>query len=62
VFAAGEETIDETRSQLAKQGFYMEQTAAVAFAVLTEIVEAASPSDAEPIVVLLTGHGLKTDP
>ena len=51
-----EEEIERARNQLACQGFYVEETAAVAVAALKDIPVAAS----ELVVVPLTGHGLKT--
>lgn len=60
ILAVEEETIGQTRSQLAQRGFHMENTSVVAFAVLTRIVETLLPPVVGPIAVLLTGHGLKT--
>jgi threonine synthase len=62
LLAVEEEAIGQTRVQLAQRGFHMEDTSAVAFAVLTTIAETSLPPDAGPVVVLLTGHGLKTCP
>jgi threonine synthase len=44
------------RDQLARKGFYVEMTSAVAWQALIELVEQLP----EPIVVVLTGTGLKT--
>jgi threonine synthase len=54
-----EQQIEQARNQLARQGFYVEGTSAVAVAAVTELSQ--TPNSA-PLVVLLTGHGLKTDP
>jgi threonine synthase len=58
VLTITEEEIERTRNQLARQGFYVEETAAVAVAALTDLPLTA----VEPLVVPLTGHGLKTAP
>ena len=60
IFCAGEEEILAARNQLARRGFYVEETAAAALAVLPDLGELLSGSAGEPIVVPLTGHGLKT--
>jgi threonine synthase len=49
--------IEQARNQLARLGFYVEGTSAVAVAAMAELPQA--PASA-PLVVLLTGHGLKT--
>jgi threonine synthase len=60
VLAAQEEDIGQTRNRMAERGFHMEDTSAVAFAVLTQVLEMLPPPGSGPIAVLLTGHGLKT--
>ncbi len=60
VLTVAEEEIERTRNQLAHQGFYVEETAAVAVAALTDLPEILPLSASEPVVVPLTGHGLKT--
>ncbi len=56
VLTITEGEIEHARNQLARQGFYVEETAAVPVAALKDIPVSAS----EPVVVPLTGHGLKT--
>lgn len=55
-----EEAILETRDALAKRGFYVEETSAVAVAALQELVDISAAAGGETSVVILTGHGLKT--
>lgn len=55
-------TVDEAQiqagqSELARLGFYVEPTSAVAWAALTQILDQARPEDA--VVVMLTGSGFK---
>jgi threonine synthase len=52
-----EQQLEQARNQLARQGFYVEGTSAVAVAAMTELSQAPFSG---PPVVLLTGHGLKT--
>jgi threonine synthase len=47
-------------AQLARCGFYVEETAAAAVAALPRLRDQLDTSPEEPIVVPLTGHGLKT--
>jgi threonine synthase len=54
-----EQTI-AARRQLAQRGFYVEDTSAVAVAALSQLPGAAWTSNDKPMVVLMTGHGLKT--
>jgi threonine synthase len=54
-----EEKILKARNQLARDGFYVEETSAVAMAALHELGSALSVG--ELIVVPVTGHGLKTN-
>ena len=58
VFSVAEEEIEQARNQLARLGFYVESTSAVPVAALSRLPHA--PAD-KPLVVLLTGHGLKTN-
>jgi threonine synthase len=58
VFSVTEKEILEARNQLARCGFYAEETAAVATAALGELRSVLSPG--ELVVVPVTGHGLKT--
>ncbi len=53
--AVDEEDILWGRDQLARRGFYVETTSAVVWKALTEVIADAL----EPIVVVLTGSGLK---
>jgi threonine synthase len=62
VLAVEEEVIRQTRTQLALRGFHMEETSAAAFAALATIAEMSLSSEGGPVIVLLTGHGLKTCP
>jgi threonine synthase len=57
-----EEAILETRDALARRGFYVEETSAVAVAALQELVDFSAAAASEAAVVILTGHGLKTVP
>jgi len=57
VLCVAEEEIEPARNQLARLGFYVERTSAVAIAALPDLPQI---SYAGPLVVLLTGHGLKT--
>jgi len=59
VFSVTEEKILKARNQLARCGFYAEETSAVAMAALRELESALSVG--ELIVVPVTGHGLKTN-
>jgi threonine synthase len=67
IVAVTDEQIKEARNQMARQGFYVEESAAAGLAALWELADAACavdrlalPGDAGPLVVPLTGHGLKT--
>lgn len=62
VLSVAEDQIQQARNQLARQGFYVEDTSAVAIAALTELLETPEAAGSGPLVVLLTGHGLKTWP
>jgi threonine synthase len=56
-------TDDETilaRRHLAERGFYVEDTSAVAVAALRHLSSLEPAPNDMPLVVLLTGHGLKT--
>lgn len=55
--AVEEKEILSGRDQLARRGFYVEPTSAVVWNGLEQIVDSA----AEPIVVVLTGSGLKSE-
>ncbi len=52
-----EEQIVDARSQLARQGFYIEATSAAAVAAISQL--RSDLGQAETLVVPLTGHGLK---
>jgi threonine synthase len=58
--AVTEEEIVQAHGQLARQGFYVEMTSAAAVAALAALHGALPTSGEEPVVVPLTGHGLKT--
>lgn len=63
VLSVSEQEIDDTRNELARQGFYVEGTSAVAVAALAHLPHGTiETSDEDQTVVLLTGHGLKIDP
>ena len=62
IVSAGEAEILAARNQLARRGFYVEETAAAPLAALPVLGSLLSGSAGEPIVVPLTGHGLKTSP
>ena len=53
-----EEAIHRAQTELALKGFYVEPTAALPYAALTSIVSQIPTHDT--IVLLLTGHGFKT--
>lgn len=55
--AVEEEDILPGRDQLSNRGFYVEPTSAIVWDGLIQIIETAP----EPIVVILTGSGLKSD-
>ena len=56
--AVDEEEIIPARDELAARGFYVEPTSAVVWPALLELIDKLS----EPIVVVLTGSGLKSNP
>jgi threonine synthase len=60
VITVGEDEIEQARSQLASRGFYAEETAAVSVAALPGLRARLLSPATEPVVVPLTGHGLKT--
>jgi threonine synthase len=60
VLTVAEEEIERTRNQLARQGFYVEETGAVAVAALTDLQKMLPVTTGDPVAVPLTGHGLKT--
>ena len=63
VLSVSEQEIDDTRNELARQGFYVEGTSAVAVAALAHLPHrTVETGDEDQMVVLLTGHGLKIDP
>jgi threonine synthase len=55
--AVEEKNILPAQDQLAKRGFYVEPTSAVVWSGLDQIVETATG----PIVIILTGSGLKSE-
>jgi threonine synthase len=59
VLAVTDEETKVARRHLARHGFYVEDTSAVAAAALSHLSDAQTPVG-ESLVVLLTGHGLKT--
>ena len=56
--AVNEEEIIPARDELAARGFYVEPTSAVVWPALIELMDKLS----DPIVVVLTGSGLKFNP
>jgi threonine synthase len=58
--SVSEEAILKTRDALARRGFYVEETSAVAVAALQELADISAATPGETAVVILTGHGLKT--
>ena len=63
VLSVSEQEIRDTRNKLARRGFYVEDTSAVAVAALAQLPPgSAGAGDPEQIVVVLTGHGLKIGP
>ncbi len=52
-----EQQIEQARNQLARVGFYVEGTSAVTVAALAKL---SHPPTSGVLVVLLTGHGLKS--
>ncbi|NLP11455.1 pyridoxal-phosphate dependent enzyme [bacterium] len=57
VIAINEEEIEKSRRDMARQGFYIEPTAAVAVAGAVQILNGQPPG--RTLVTALTGHGLK---
>ena len=62
VLSVTEDQIQQARNELARQGFYVENTSAVAVAGLADLSEKPEAAGSGPLVVSLTGHGLKTYP
>jgi threonine synthase len=63
VLSISEQEIGDTRNELARRGFYVEGTSAVAVAALAHLPPGtADTGEDDQMVVLLTGHGLKIDP
>lgn len=63
VLSVSENEIREAHIELARQGFYVEGTSAVAVAALARLPDAIEGLvGVTPMVVVLTGHGLKADP
>jgi len=60
VVAVTEEEIVQSRDQLAHRGLYVEETSAAAVAGIAGLRDMLRMHSDDPIVVLLTGHGLKT--
>jgi threonine synthase len=59
--AVGESDILPGRDELARKGFYVEATSAVVWAALSQLVQShRHPIAPGPVVVVLTGSGLKT--
>jgi len=55
VFLVNEDEILPARNELAQLGFYVEPTSAIAWVALTKLIEKLP----DPVVVILTGSGLK---
>ena len=63
VLSVSEEELIDAQDRLAGEGFYVEETSAVAAAALEQLPYSAEEMNGlAPMVVMLTGHGLKTDP
>ena len=62
VLGIPEQSIVEAHQKLARRGFYVEETAAVAAAAVAEVAKLLPSCAAEPCVAVLTGHGLKSRP
>jgi threonine synthase len=63
VLTVSEQEMGDMRDELARSGFYVEDTSAVAVAALAKLPPSAvGAGDCEQTIVLLTGHGLKIDP
>jgi len=62
VVSVTEEQIEGACKQLARRGFYVEETSAAAVAALPELSDTLPVTDEAPLVIALTGHGLKTSP
>jgi len=60
VLAVTDKEIGSTRRHLARHGFYVEDTSAVAVAALGHLSGGAAALGDGPLVVIVTGHGLKT--
>jgi threonine synthase len=54
-----EEEIVSALLELARQGFLVEPTSAVAIAGAKQLIEQGAIGPDETVVILLTGHGLK---
>jgi threonine synthase len=55
IYLVNENEIFPARNELARLGFYVEPTSAIAWVALTKLIERLP----DPIVVILTGSGLK---
>lgn len=60
VLAVTDDETQAARRHLAQHGFYVEDTSAVAVAALGLLSGMSQPPADEPLVVILTGYGLKT--
>lgn len=60
VLAVSDEETRSARRHLTRHGFYVEDTSATAVAALSHLSGLAQAPGDEPLVVPLTGHGLKT--
>jgi threonine synthase len=60
VVTVTEDEIEQARDQLTRSGFYVESTAAAPVAALAGLRKEQPSLSSEPVVVPLTGHGLKT--
>ncbi len=58
VVAVPEAAIRPACGELARRGFFVEPTAALPYAALSQLQDAISPEDA--VVLILTGHGFKS--
>jgi threonine synthase len=58
--AISEEQISPARDELARRGFYVEPTSAIAWCALAQALAQLADSLPDPVVVVLTGAGLKS--
>lgn len=58
-FSVAEDDLLDARSQLARRGFYVEPTSAMTHAALPRVLSHLGQTD-RPVVLIATGHGLKS--